>query len=150
LQENKRLLTSLRSDGVNGTVIPVSAPKINPKANTGAINANLRALDRSGNPCRRWNLSGFRVKSFTGVVWGAETWAAPKLADTNGSSDFKSMDSSQTSDHDAAGDRIRSKLGNGSGGNMDSSAVPSEKSVNGETGTPLNGNDRLSAAVPVA
>src|ERR1700712_3786888 len=100
------------SDGVNGTAIPVSAPKINPKANTGAINANLRALDRSGAPCRRWDLSGFRVKSFTGVVWGAEPWAAPKLSDTaNGSSDFKSMDSSQTSDHDLAGDRIRLKLG---------------------------------------
>jgi len=79
------------------------------------------------------------------VVWGAETWAAPKLSDTaNGSSDFKSMDSSQTSDHDVAGDRIRLKLGH-----MDSSAVPSEKSINGDGGTPLNGNERLSAAVPV-
>jgi len=54
------------------------------------------------------------------------------------------MDSSQTSDHDAAGDRMRAKLGN-----MGSSAVPSEKSVNGESGTPLNGHERLSAAVPV-
>lgn len=52
--------------------------KLGPKANQGAINAGLRALDRSGNPCRKWEKKGFSIKSFTGVTWGVHTWRAPK------------------------------------------------------------------------
>ncbi|KAF1813679.1 DUF1711-domain-containing protein [Eremomyces bilateralis CBS 781.70] len=62
-------------------------PKLGPKANQGAINAGLRALDRTGKPCRKWERKGFSVKSFTGVVWEAPTWRAPKKAvnlDANG------------------------------------------------------------------
>ncbi|KAI1646240.1 DUF1711-domain-containing protein [Daldinia loculata] len=51
--------------------------KLGPKANQGAINAGLRALDRSGAPCRKWNRGGFRVKSFTGVIWEVPRWTAP-------------------------------------------------------------------------
>ncbi|KAI0595875.1 INO80 complex, subunit Ies4 [Biscogniauxia sp. FL1348] len=51
--------------------------KLGPKANQGAINAGLRALDRSGAPCRKWSRGGFRVKSFTGVVWEVSRWTAP-------------------------------------------------------------------------
>ncbi|KAI2473132.1 DUF1711-domain-containing protein [Annulohypoxylon bovei var. microspora] len=51
--------------------------KLGPKANQGAINAGLRALDRSGTPCRKWNRGGFRVKSFTGVIWEVPRWTAP-------------------------------------------------------------------------
>ncbi|KAI1389704.1 DUF1711-domain-containing protein [Hypoxylon trugodes] len=51
--------------------------KLGPKANQGAINAGLRALDRSGAPCRKWNRGGFRVKSFTGVIWEIPRWTAP-------------------------------------------------------------------------
>ena len=51
--------------------------KLGPKANQGAINAGLRALDRTGRPCKRWVKSGFQLKSFTGVQWTVPTWAAP-------------------------------------------------------------------------
>lgn len=51
--------------------------KLGPKANQGAINAGLRALDRSGKPCRKWAKGGFKLKSFTGVVWEIPRWTAP-------------------------------------------------------------------------
>ncbi|KAI0885821.1 DUF1711-domain-containing protein [Annulohypoxylon maeteangense] len=51
--------------------------KLGPKANQGAINAGLRALDRSGAPCRKWNRGGFKLKSFTGVIWEIPRWTAP-------------------------------------------------------------------------
>ncbi|KAL8327056.1 hypothetical protein RB597_003403 [Gaeumannomyces tritici] len=51
--------------------------KLGPKANQGAINAGLRALDRSGKPCRKWSKGGFTLKSFTGVVWSVPRWTAP-------------------------------------------------------------------------
>ncbi|PTB40842.1 uncharacterized protein TrAFT101_006000 [Trichoderma asperellum] len=54
-----------------------TAHKLGPKANQGAINAGLRALDRSGKPCRKWAKGGFRLKSFTGVVWEIPRWTAP-------------------------------------------------------------------------
>jgi hypothetical protein len=57
----------------NGT----AAHKLGPKANQGAINAGLRALDRSGKPCRKWQKGGFTLKSFTGVVWEIPRWKAP-------------------------------------------------------------------------
>jgi len=64
-----------------------AAHKLGPKANTGAINAGLRALDRSGKPCRRWEKKGLQLKSFTGTVWGMSSWKAPTRAnglDANG------------------------------------------------------------------
>lgn len=51
--------------------------KLGPKANMGAINAGLRALDRSGKPCRKWAKGGFRLKTFTGVMWEIPRWTAP-------------------------------------------------------------------------
>ena len=53
--------------------------KLGPKANQGAINAGLRALDRTGKPCRRWEKTGFRLKSFTGRAWELPSWRAPTL-----------------------------------------------------------------------
>jgi hypothetical protein len=58
--------------------MPPSAHKLGPKANQGAINAGLRALDRTGAPCRRWQRKSFQVKSFTGIMWEVPTWRAPK------------------------------------------------------------------------
>lgn len=52
--------------------------RLGPKANQGAINAGLRALDRSGKPCRRWEKKAFQLKSFTGVTWQVPTWRSPK------------------------------------------------------------------------
>ncbi|KAL7926238.1 DUF1711 domain-containing protein [Trichoderma austrokoningii] len=54
-----------------------AAHKLGPKANQGAINAGLRALDRSGKPCRKWAKGGFKLKSFTGVAWEIPRWTAP-------------------------------------------------------------------------
>ncbi|KAL8722225.1 MAG: hypothetical protein Q9225_001270 [Loekoesia sp. 1 TL-2023] len=50
------------------------AHKLGPKANQGAINARLRALDRTDKPCRKWQKSGFRIKTFTGVTWELPSW----------------------------------------------------------------------------
>ncbi|KAK5652477.1 hypothetical protein OQA88_10521 [Cercophora sp. LCS_1] len=55
----------------------LSAHKLGPKANQGAINAGLRALDRSGKPCRKWVKGNFVLKTFTGVVWEIPRWTAP-------------------------------------------------------------------------
>ena len=107
---------------MNGAV-PVSAPKLNPKANQGAINANLRALDRTGTPCRKWGRKGFQVKSFTGVQWSApSSWGASKKpADFPG--DVKS---------DSSGSSEAAKP------NQDSSAIASEKSNSGgDVDTPM-------------
>jgi hypothetical protein len=57
--------------------------KPGPKANTGAINDKLRALDRSGKPCKKWAKAGFTLKSFTGVQWTVPTWAAPVGTNAN-------------------------------------------------------------------
>ncbi|KAJ2970012.1 hypothetical protein NUW58_g9826 [Xylaria curta] len=67
----------------DGTIDPNGRPagnayhKLGPKANQGAINAGLRALDRSGAPCRKWAKGGFKLKSFTGVIWEIPRWTAP-------------------------------------------------------------------------
>ncbi|KAI8953550.1 INO80 complex, subunit Ies4 [Xylaria longipes] len=67
----------------DGSIDPNGRPggsayhKLGPKANQGAINAGLRALDRSGAPCRKWTKGGFRLKSFTGVLWEIPRWTAP-------------------------------------------------------------------------
>lgn len=60
------------------TPAPIAGHKLGPKANQGAINAGLRALDRTGKPCRKWEKKGFSVKSFTGVTWHLPSWRAPK------------------------------------------------------------------------
>jgi len=57
---------------------PAATHKLGPKASLGAINAGLRALDRTGKPCRRWERKPFQLKSFTGVVWQVPTWRTPK------------------------------------------------------------------------
>ena len=53
--------------------------KLGPKANQGVINEKLRALDRTGKPCRRWQKTGFKLKSFTGKVWEVPTWRTPQV-----------------------------------------------------------------------
>ena len=60
------------------TPAPLTGHKLGPKANQGAINAGLRALDRTGKPCRKWAKQGFCIKSFTGASWQLPSWRAPK------------------------------------------------------------------------
>ncbi|KAF2494088.1 hypothetical protein BU16DRAFT_64409 [Lophium mytilinum] len=83
---------------------PAPIQKLGPKANGGPINAGLRALDRTGKPCRKWGKKTFAIKSFTGVTWTVPTWRAPKRSavdfngdvksDTTASSDTKMKDES--------------------------------------------------------
>ena len=104
------MLTQHRADGTvdpssdkPNAPNPAPAHRLGPKANTGAINAGLRALDRSGKPCRKWERKGLQIKSFTGMTWGLPTWTAPTRSsgfpgdvksDTTGSSDLKPNGSS--------------------------------------------------------
>lgn len=101
------MLTRARPDGSidrsgedpNAPARPVNAipaHKLGPKANTGAINAGLRALDRSGKPCRRWGKKSLHIKSFTGTMWSMGTWNAPPR-DQGFAADVKS-DSASSSD----------------------------------------------------
>jgi hypothetical protein len=87
------------AENLNGPPRPANPPpahKLGPKANTGAINAGLRALDRSGKPCRRWGKKPTQVKSFTGAMWAMGSWKAP-LRDQGFPGDVKS-DSASSSD----------------------------------------------------
>ncbi|KAK5095855.1 hypothetical protein LTR70_003174 [Exophiala xenobiotica] len=75
--------------------------KLGPKANTGFINANLRALDRTGTPCRKWARKGLQLKSFTGHVWELSSWRGSETsALANGTSDSSNKDVSMQSSSD--------------------------------------------------
>jgi hypothetical protein len=83
---------------------PAPAQKLGPKANAGAINANLRSLDRTGKfKVRKWQKTGFRIRTFTGSVVELPSWKASQRAaafsedvksDSTGSSDTKIKDES--------------------------------------------------------
>ena len=49
-------------------------PRLGPKSSAGAINDNLRALDRSGKPCRRWSRRPIVIQSLYGAAWKAPSW----------------------------------------------------------------------------
>ncbi|RMZ81856.1 hypothetical protein DV738_g1996, partial [Chaetothyriales sp. CBS 135597] len=75
--------------------------RLGPKAAEKAINAGLRALDRSGTPCRRWIRKPFQVKSFTGVAWDVPSWkGGEKIKLTNGDNSSEIPDASQQSTSD--------------------------------------------------
>ncbi|KAF2128102.1 hypothetical protein P153DRAFT_387065 [Dothidotthia symphoricarpi CBS 119687] len=117
--KKKQKLGDMINDPNNKSPFAAATPlaKLGPKANQGAINAGLRALDRTGKfKCRKWEKKGFQLRSFTGVVWEAPSWRAPNRgdafsedvkSDTTGSSDPKVKDeSSAVSDKSGAiGDR---------------------------------------------
>lgn len=109
--------------------------KLGPKANMGIINQNLRALDRTGKfKCRKWQKKGFKIRSFTGVVWEVPSYKAhPRdgsfaddvKSDSTGSSESKIKDES-------------SAISEKSGLNGDGTPVP----------TPLNGAASSPAPIP--
>ncbi|RJE25829.1 INO80 complex subunit Ies4 [Aspergillus sclerotialis] len=92
--------------------------RLGPKANTGAINAQLRALDRSGAPCRRWERKPLQLKSFTGVQWQLPSWRAPKAQKVEANGEAKEV-TLETGDSDSKA-------------NNSVSGVPSEKSHSGD------------------
>ncbi|KAL8722015.1 MAG: hypothetical protein Q9181_007579 [Wetmoreana brouardii] len=80
-----------------------SAPahKLGPKANQGAINAGLRALDRTGKPCRKWEKRGIRIKTFTGITLELPSWrGAAKNIDSTNSPDKSSLPTSNSHSKD--------------------------------------------------
>ncbi|KAI0838709.1 DUF1711-domain-containing protein [Hypoxylon sp. FL0890] len=83
--------------------------KLGPKANQGAINAGLRALDRSGTPCRKWNKGGFRVKSFTGVVWEIPRWTAPPKPKPQATSEDASASAESSNKENKDGSQMKSE-----------------------------------------
>ncbi|OBT70457.1 hypothetical protein VE03_00014 [Pseudogymnoascus sp. 23342-1-I1] len=99
---------------------PSTAHKLGPKANQGAINAGLRALDRSGAPCRKWARGGFAIKSFTGTTWEIPRWRAPPKATVAGGVDG-----------DAKGDGSAVSGGNGGGDEEGSSGKENKGSRGG-------------------
>ncbi|GFF48448.1 INO80 complex subunit 4 [Aspergillus udagawae] len=108
-----------RLDDGTGDSVKVTSSRLGPKANMGAINAGLRALDRSGNPCRKWERKALQLKSFTGIQWQLPSWRAPRpqKTETNGEMKEAALD---TGDSDSKA-------------NQSASGAPSEKSNSGDT-----------------
>lgn len=110
-ETSDRRLTIHREDGTidhaagktSNTNGITASHKLGPKANQGAINAGLRALDRSGVPCRKWNKKPFSLKSFTGVVWELPSWKGGEKAPPtlNGEESSETKDISQQSSSEA-------------------------------------------------
>ncbi|QSZ32809.1 hypothetical protein DSL72_002389 [Monilinia vaccinii-corymbosi] len=74
--------------------------KLGPKANQGAINAGLRALDRSGKPCRKWEKRSFIIKTFTGIPIEIPRWRAPPKFIINPSTEGSSTSDSSKENKD--------------------------------------------------
>lgn len=108
-----------------------AAHKLGPKANQGAINAGLRALDRTGKPCRKWQKGSFKLKSFTGISWEIPRWTAPPRAKIE----------------TASGD---SASGDSSKENKDNSHIDSEKSEKSTGGADTGSNNFESPLPPVS
>lgn len=81
-------------------MIGFTGHKLGPKANQGAINAGLRALDRSGKPCRKWDKKPFQLKSFTGIVWDVPSWRGNENLRVNGEESSIVREISQQSSSD--------------------------------------------------
>ncbi|KAL2830086.1 INO80 complex, subunit Ies4 [Aspergillus pseudoustus] len=126
-------------DGTAENVRLSTTHRLGPKANTGAINAGLRALDRSGTPCRKWERKPLQLKSFTGIQWHLPSWRTPQpqKSETNGDTKegiFEAGDSDSRANQSASG-------------------VPSEKSNSGDgdlTPAPPNIVEASSPALAMA
>ncbi|CCF32732.1 hypothetical protein CH063_05057 [Colletotrichum higginsianum] len=98
----------------DGTIDPnaragAAGHKLGPKANQGAINAGLRALDRSGKPCRKWAKGGFTLKSFTGIVWEVPRWVAPpKTVPESSTEDSAAASVDSSSKENKENDQVKS------------------------------------------
>ncbi|KAF4511902.1 hypothetical protein G6O67_001103 [Ophiocordyceps sinensis] len=126
----------------DGTIDPAAnraggGHKLGPKANQGAINAGLRALDRSGKPCRKWAIGGFKVKSFTGVVWEVSRWRAPPKnvpEPVNDESGAPSADNSSSKENKPNGPEANSGSNSNSGADVEMRSI---HSVNASSPAPM-------------
>ncbi|KAE8377451.1 INO80 complex, subunit Ies4 [Aspergillus bertholletiae] len=126
-------------DGTSEPVKIATSHRLGPKANTGAINAGLRALDRSGTPCRKWERKSLQLKSFTGIQWQLPTWRTPRPQKTDDNNEIKES-VLETGDSDSKA-------------NQSASGVPSEKSNSGDgdlTPVPPNIAEASSPAIAMA
>ncbi|KAJ5632161.1 hypothetical protein N7490_008500 [Penicillium lividum] len=112
---------------------PAANHRIGPKANTGAINAGLRALDRTGAPCRKWDRQPLKLRSFTGVAWQLPAWHTFRSSHMDSDSNKDGILESGDSDAKPSLAVPGPDTLNGS------SAVPSEKSA-GDDVTPAPSN----------
>lgn len=156
------ILTQRNSDEGTELGKVAAAHRLGPKANTGAINAGLRALDRTGAPCRKWEKQPLRLRSFTGVLWQLPSWRTHALAkshDVDGEGKEVSVSASALEESGGDGDSdtkpSHSLLPPGTGTDTvnGSSAVPSEKSNSGDgdvTPAPSNLVERSSPAIAMA
>ncbi|KAJ5457188.1 hypothetical protein N7530_012462 [Penicillium desertorum] len=115
-----------RLDEGETTKIP-AAQRLGPKANTGAINAGLRALDRTGAACRKWERKPLQLRSFTGVMWQLPAWRTPGISKSDHSVDGK-VAAMESGDSDTKPTLHAPGTDTANG----SSAVPSEKSNSGD------------------
>lgn len=110
-------LSNIRNRGENGRIdgrtaaakamgYSAASHKLGPKANQGAINEKLRALDRTSKPCRKWQKTGFKIRSFTGKVWEVPTWRTP-----NAKAFGISMDGRYGTSHDLSKGHSSSNIG---------------------------------------
>ncbi|OGE49980.1 hypothetical protein PENARI_c019G00255 [Penicillium arizonense] len=104
-----------------------AAQRLGPKANTGAINAGLRALDRTGAACRRWERKPLQLRSFTGILWQLPSWRTPG----SGKSDTL-IDTKVAALESGDSDTKPTLTAPGTDTLNGSSAVPSEKSNSGD------------------
>lgn len=153
------ILTQKNSDEGTELGKVAAAHRLGPKANTGAINAGLRALDRTGAPCRKWEKQPLRLRSFTGVLWQLPSWRTHALAKSDVDGDGKEVSASALEESGGDGDSdtkpSHSLLPPGTGTDTvnGSSAVPSEKSNSGDgdvTPAPSNLVERSSPAIAMA
>ncbi|KIH88549.1 hypothetical protein SPBR_07555 [Sporothrix brasiliensis 5110] len=122
-------------DGVEIRASAAGAHKLGPKASMGAINAGLRALDRSGKPCRKWAKGSFQLKSFTGVHWSIPRWRAPpktSATDTDGGDESTSAT--------ASADGTGSNKENGKDSNSDKKDQNAGAKTNGHVHGVTNGD----------
>ncbi|KAK3989252.1 INO80 complex, subunit Ies4 [Cladorrhinum sp. PSN332] len=119
----------LEDGTIEGGRASLGGHKLGPKANQGAINAGLRALDRSGKPCRKWTRGGFTLKSFTGVVWEIPRWTAPvRLGpemSTDSSTPASAEGSSKENKEESNSQQLKSEASNTGGDIEMTSAAPS-------------------------
>ncbi|KAI1443883.1 DUF1711-domain-containing protein [Annulohypoxylon stygium] len=98
--------------------------KLGPKANQGAINAGLRALDRSGAPCRKWNRGGFKVKSFTGVIWEIPRWTAPPKPKPQATPEEPAASAESSNKENKEGSQMKSENSNSHADGGEQRSVP--------------------------
>lgn len=139
LQGSYAMLTLVNSeDGtIEGGRGSLAAHKLGPKANQGAINAGLRALDRSGKPCRKWTRGGFTIKSFTGVVWEIPRWTAPPKARPEESADGSTpVSDSSNKENKEDNSQVKSEASN-NGGDVEMRDTPSFAADNSPAPVPI-------------